>query len=430
MVTARQVALKILYSVEFEGAYSNLAIKSGLKDTGLNAKDRGLVTNLVYGVISRKNALDKIISKYSSVKIKKLSKYVLLILRLGAYQLMYCDKIPASAAVNESVKLAGKYAAKSKGFINGVLRSLQRGGYEFTSKAEELSYPDWIYEKWCEELGEEKAVSVMEALNLTPKMTIRANILKNTPKELIKTLADEGIEAEFDTVSPQGLKVLGLDVSNSPAFSSGLFTVQDSAAQLSAIALSPKPGDLVLDLCAAPGGKTTHIAELMGNSGKVTAFDIHEHKIELIEDTAQRLGIDIIDAVCFDASKKTKALEDRFDCVLADVPCSGLGIIRRKPDIKYNAQPNEELYDLQAKILDCAAAYVKAGGFIVYSTCTLNSVENEFRIKQFLEENKNFEAVDISDTIKSKTSKDGYCVIYPDEFDTDGFFIAKLKRIK
>ena len=430
MATARQVALKILYLVEFEGAYSNLAIKSELKDSGLNAKDRGLVTNLVYGVISRKNALDKIISKYSSVKIKKLSKYVLLILRLGIYQLMFCDKIPASAAVNESVKLAGKYAAKSRGFVNGVLRSFERDGYEFTSKAEELSYPDWIYEKWCEELGEEKAISVMEALNLTPKMAIRANILKNTREELIKTLEEEGVFAEIDTVSPQGLKVSGLDVLNSQAFSAGLFTVQDSAAQLSAIVLSPKPGDSVLDLCAAPGGKTTHIAELMENSGKVTAFDIHEHKIGLIEDAAQRLGIDIIEAVCFDASKKTKALENRFDCVLADVPCSGLGIIRRKPDIKYSAKPNSELYDLQAKILGCAASYVKIGGSIVYSTCTLNRLENELRIKEFLEENKNFEAVDISDIIKSKTSKEGYCVIYPDEFDTDGFFIAKLKRTK
>lgn len=428
MSTARQTALKILYAIEFEGAYSNLELKS--KNTEEDIRDRALVTQLVYGAVSKKRALDAVIAHYSSVKIKKLSRYVLLILRLGIYQLMFCDKIPASAAVNESVKLAQRFAARSKGFVNGILRSVERGGYEFKSKAEELSFPDWLYEKWCDELGEEKAVSVMEALNRTPKMTIRANILKNTPEELIKTLKAEGVKAERNTLGSQSVTVSGLDVSKSSAFSKGLFTVQDTAAQLAAEVLSPKAEADVLDLCSAPGGKTTHIAELMGNRGRITAFDIHEHKTELILETAERLGIDIIDAVCFDSTKRTKALENRFDFVLADVPCSGLGIIRRKPDIKYNEKPTEELYSVQERILDCAAAYVKVGGYILYSTCTLNKYENELRIKEFLKENKGFEAVDISDIADCETSKQGYVTIYPDEFNSDGFFIAKLKRIK
>lgn len=428
MGTARETALKILYLTEFEGAYSNLALKNQNKEK--DARDRALVTQLVYGVISRKITLDAVISKYSSVKLKKLSKYVLLILRLGIYQLMYCDKIPHSAAINESVKLANKYAVKSKGFINGILRAVERGKYEFQSKAEELSYPEWIYEKWLEELGEKKAECVMEALNSAPKMTIRVNLLKNTREELIKKLKDEGIEAEEDPVSPQGIKVSGVNIMQSEAFLRGAFTVQDTAAQLAVMALSPKSGACVLDLCAAPGGKTTHMAEIMDNSGEIVAIDVHEHKIQLIEEAAERLGIDIIKTVCFDASERTKALENRFDCVLADVPCSGLGIIRRKPEIKYNARPGAELYALQKKILDCAATYVKKDGVIVYSTCTLNKYENELRIKSFLDENKNFELSDLGNALNVEACKEGYCVLYPDELDADGFFIAKLKRIK
>ncbi len=428
MSTARQTALKILYSVEFEGAYSNLKIKSELLKAELNSKDRSLATMLVYGVISRKIALDSVIKKYSSVKINKLSKYVLLILRLGIYQLLFCDKIPESASVNESVKLAGKFAPKSRGFVNGILRSVQRGGYEFKNSAEELSYPENIYNKWCEDFGQEKAESIMMALNQSPKMTVRANYLKNTRDGLIKRLSDEGAFAEADLLYERSVRVSGLDVSKSKAFLDGCFTVQDTSAQLSAYVLSPKKGDTVLDMCASPGGKTTHIAELMENEGRVLAFDIYEHKIKLIEENAKRLGLSIIEAKIMDSSVLDEDLCEKFDCVLADVPCSGLGIIRRKSDIKYNAEFNDKLYDLQGKILDCASKYVKTGGVLVYSTCTLNKYENELRIEKFLKENPNFSAVDISDKINSKTAQSGYVTIFPDEYDADGFFIAKLKK--
>ena len=428
MATSRQTALKILYSVEFEGAYSNLAIKSGLKDSELNAKDRGLVTNLVYGVISRKLALDKIISKYSSVKLNKLSKYVLLILRMGVYQLKFMDKIPESAAVNESVKLAMKFAAKSKGFVNGVLRSVARESFEFSNAFEELSYPEALSEKFCEDFGNDKALKIMGALNGAPEMTIRTNSLKITRDELAKKLEKKGVFVKEDALYDKNLKVSGLDIGSSEEFLNGLFTVQDTAATLAAYVLAPKPGDKVLDLCAAPGGKTTHLAELMGNKGEILAFDIYEHKVELIKETAKRLGIDIINARCADAGDLKSELLNKFDCVLADVPCSGLGIIRRKPEIKYNAEFGEELYAIQDKILSCAAEYVKPGGALVYSTCTLNKYENEIKIQSFLENNKNFEREDISDKIKSETAKDGYAVLLPDEYDTDGFFIAKLRR--
>ncbi len=428
MANARQVALKILYSVEFEGAYSNLAIKSGLKTAGLNAKDRGLVTSIVYGVISRKLALDKIISKYSSVKLNKLSKYVLLILRMGVYQLKFMDKIPESAAVNESVKLAMKFAARSKGFVNGVLRSVAREDFKFSNAFEELSYPEKLYKKFCEDFGTDKALRIMEALNSSPKMTVRANSLKITRNELKERLKEKGIFSEEDSLYDKNLKVSSLDIGSSEEFLKGLFTVQDTAATLSAYILAPKSGDKVLDLCAAPGGKTTHLAELMENKGEILAFDIYEHKVELIKETAKRLGIDIINAECADSCELNRELINKFDCVLADVPCSGLGIIRRKPEIKYNTEFGKELYAIQDKILSCAAEYVKPGGFLVYSTCTLNKYENELKIEKFLEENKNFESVDISDKIESETAKDGYALLLPDEYDTDGFFIAKLRR--
>lgn len=412
MATARQAALMVLYSIEFEGAYSNLALLDGLKNSGLSPEDRGFATSLVYGVVSMKRTLDAVISKYSSVKPKKLSKYVLLILRMGLYQLMFMDRVPPSAAVNESVKLASRYAGKSRGFVNGVLRSAVRGGFELENVCDRLSYPDWLYEKWTAELGE-RAEDLMVALNQPPDMTIRANSLKIKNEELIEKLKNEGAEAREGENG--AILVSGLNVSASKLFNDGFFTVQDSAAQMAAKVLSPKSGERVLDICAAPGGKTTHIAELMGNSGEVLAFDIHEHKIKLIYDAAERLGISIIKARCQDAAEYDEALFESFDRVLADVPCSGLGIIRRKPDIKWNAAPDGGLYEIQERILGCASKYVKQGGVLVYSTCTLNRLENEHRIEEFLKANREFSLEEMK-------------TFYPDTDKTDGFFIAKLQK--
>lgn len=413
MATARQTALSVLYSIEFEGAYSNLALLEELKKSELNKQDKAFVTGLVYGVVSMKRALDAVILKYSSVKPKKLSKYVLLILRMGIYQIMFMDKVPESAAVNESVKLASRYASKSKGFVNGVLRSVIRGGFEFQNVCDRLSYPDWMYEKWKEEI--EDAEALMAALNESPPMSIRANTLKTTNEELIKKLELEGIEAREDRFG--AILVSSLNVSSSKLFSDGFFTVQDSAAYLAAKTLSPKAGERVLDLCAAPGGKTTHIAELMENKGEVIATDIHPHKIKLIEDAARRLSITIISAMVKNAEVYDESFYESFDRVLADVPCSGLGIIRRKPDIKWNEEPGEDLYKIQKNILDCASKYVKAGGTVVYSTCTLNKFENEDRINEFLATNSNFKLMEMK-------------TLYPHIDETDGFFIAKLRKDK
>ncbi len=424
MNTSRQIALKILYEIDFKEAYSNLALKEGLKYSELSAVDKGFVTQLVYGVISRKRTLDCVISRFSTVKLSKISDYVLEILRMGIYQMLFMDRVPDSAAVNESVKLAQKYVYRSKGFINGILRSVAREkqNITFLNLADKYSYPDFLVKMWSDDFGEERAKHILKSLNCVPQMNIRVNTLKTTREDLIKELEKSGIEAKADELYENSIAVRKMDIASSELFKNGFFTVQDTAAQLSSAVLAPKSGTRVLDMCAAPGGKTTHMAEIMNNDGEIVALDIYEHKTQLIKENAKRLGIDIIKAKVWDTEIFCDEYSEKFDFVLADVPCSGLGIIRRKPDIKWNACPGEELYNIQKNILDNASKYVKPKGFIVYSTCTLNKDENEKRIEKFLKEHKNFELV------SEKICPKGYRTFYPDVDGTDGFFICKLRK--
>ncbi len=424
MPNPRETALLALYEIEYGGAYSNMAVKDALKKLD-DSRDKGLVTQLVYGVVRRKLTLDYIISKYSKVKIKKLSKYVLLILRMGVYQLYFTDKIPESAAVNESVKLAKKYAGKSSGFVNGILHSVIRGKETLEypkDKIENLSvkysFPEEIVELlwdtgFCEEL--------LESLNCEPETSVRVNTLKK-----------EELETEME-ISPvySGARILkGTDVAENPDYREGRIIPQDIAAMMASIALSPKPSETVIDMCAAPGGKTTHLAELMENKGKIYAFDIHPHKIEIIKKNAERMGISIIDAKLGDGCRLQEEILEKADKVLCDVPCSGLGIIRRKPDIKWNKDDIEELPEIQYKILENAAKYLKVGGELVYSTCTILKRENEDVITRFLEENKNFELSEITLPGKLQRENKGYITLYPNIDGTDGFFISKIKRTK
>ena len=424
MPNPREAALLALYEIEYGGAYSNMAVKDALKKLDDN-RDKGLVTQLVYGVVRRKLTLDYIISKYSKVKIKKLSKYVLLILRMGVYQLYFTDKIPESAAVNESVKLAKKFCGKSSGFVNGILHSVIRGKdtLEYPKdKMENLSvkysFPEEMVELlwdtgFCKEL--------LQSLNCEPETTVRVNILK---KEELETPME---------ISPiyEGARILkGTDVAENPDYQKGRIIPQDIGAMMASLALSPKSGDTVIDMCAAPGGKTTHLAELMGNKGKVYAFDIHQHKIEIIKKNAERMGVSIIDARLGDGCQLQEAFLEKADKVLCDVPCSGLGIIRRKPDIKWNKDDIEELPQIQYKILKNASKYLKLGGELVYSTCTILKRENEDVVMRFLEENENFGLSEIKLSGKLQRENKGYITLYPNIDGTDGFFISKIKRIK
>lgn len=426
-MNSREIALKILYEIEYNGAYSNMALKTALP-CDLSRVDKSFITQLVYGVTRYKLTLDYIISKFSSVKLKKLSKYVLLILRMGIYQIKFMDKVPDSAAVNESVKLAKRYCGKSSGFVNAILHNVIKN-------IDNIAYPDEKIKRlsvqysfsedmvrmfenlsFCEEL--------LKALNEEPQTSIRINTLKGTDLEI------DGATIEKNPLYEFSRTISGVDISNSKGYSDGLFTVQDVAATMASLALSPNPGEVCIDVCSAPGGKTTHLAELMENKGEIFAFDLHEHKIDIINKNAERMGINIIKAECHDSTLVKENLIEKADKVLVDAPCSGLGIIRRKPDIKWNKDDISELPKIQYKILKSASRYLKKGGELVYSTCTLNPLENEGVILKFINENPEFELVSIKLPSPLDRENDGYITLYPNIDNTDGFFISKIKRCK
>lgn len=433
MKNAREAALLTLVDIHKAGAYSNLALKKQLA-ADMPAAEKRLATNLVYGVIKRRLTLDYIIGQYSKIKLKKISAYILDILRLGIYQLMYMDKIPESAAVNESVKLAKRYGhGASAGFVNGLLHSVIRNGVTYPKDSMERlsvieSFPLWLCREWVEEFGLGFATDLMQAMNAEPRLSLRANTLKISADELAQKLPGGTVSPLY----PQAVLCDGFDIAASEEYQAGEFTVQDISAMLSGAVLAPKPGETVLDLCAAPGGKTTHLAQLMENKGKILAFDIHEHKIKLIGENAKRMGITIIDAAPGDASRFDPALAGTADKVLADVPCSGLGIIRRKPEIKWNKEEEDDLQKIQYAILENAGRYVRPGGELVYSTCTLRKRENTDIIRRFLAEHPEFSPVDFSENLckelQKDTLRDGYITLYPNTDGIDGFFIAKLKR--
>ena len=427
IMTAREIALKALYDIEINGTYTNAALNSALSDKELATCDRSLVTELIYGVVSNKTAIDFIISKYSKIRIKKMTPWVLSILRMGVFQIYYMDKIPHSAACNEAVKLAKKYSHRAGcGFVNGVLRSFAREveNFEFPKDkgdAEILSlkysYPLWMTEKLINEYGAERCIELYEENNKAHGVFLRVNTLKISVDKLIEKLADEGVSCE-KTCIEGCLKVNGrLSIESSEAYKEGLYSLQNISSQMAVKTLAPKPGDTVIDMCAAPGGKSCAIAEKMENSGRVLSFDVFEHKVELIKKSAQRLGVDIIDAKLQDGTVTISELKNSADCVLADVPCSGLGVIHKKPDIKWRRTKEdiEELCRIQKEILKTAAAYVKTGGTLVYSTCTILPEENRLQIDEFLNENCEFK----------KLSEEQ---ILTGELGESGFYICKMMK--
>jgi len=425
MVNQREKALLALYDIEYKNTYSNMALKNTLT-TDMTSQEKGFITELVYGVTRYKLTLDYIISSYSSVKIKKLSKHTLLILRLGVYQIYYLDSVPNSAAVNEAVNLANRYANKSKGFINGVLHSVIRGMDTLEYPKDKLSYLSVKYSfpiEMVEELqGVENLEELLKSLNKEPKTTIRLNSLR-CDNLILSDIEDTNLYKYAKYVK-------GLDIVNSKDYQEGKFIAQDVGAMMVTVALNPKPNQLCIDVCAAPGGKTTHIAELMENKGRVIAFDIHSHKIDIIKKNAERMGFSVIDAICLDATKLKEEFIGKADKVLADVPCSGIGIISRKPDIKWNKDNIKELPKLQMQILQTASKYLKVGGELVYSTCTILKRENEDVIKAFVENNPDFEFINIELPKPFAKENNGYITLYPNIDNTDGFFISKIKRCR
>lgn len=422
MIGAREAALLALKDIFYDGKYSNLAVKEMLaKCRGMKNVEKALFTNLVYGVVSRHYTIEYVIRKYSSVKVKKLAAYVRIVLELGIYQIMFMDKIPDSAAVNESVNLAKRYCKSgSERFVNGVLRNVSRTvhGLEYPKDREEYMSVKYSYSRemthmFIDNFGNERAESIMASLNDAPQLFLRANITKTTPQKLSEKLNEYGVDCKL---CDDGMIIAkGFDIAKSDLYTAGMFSVQDRGAYNASIVLEPKKGEVIIDMCSAPGGKATHIAELTEDGAKVIACDIYEHKLNLINKAAERLGLSSIKTFLTNSAEYNSEFCGIADRVLCDVPCSGWGIIRRKPDIKLSHTDLSELYTIQRSILDNAAKYIKCGGVIVYSTCTLNARENEFMTEGFLKDNNNFEKV------YEKT-------YYPDKDNSDGFYICKIKR--
>ena len=442
---AREIALKTLVKIEKEEGYSNIVLNQVIKENKkiLTEKDISLISEIVYGVISYKITLDEIIKKYSSIKLKKISIWILNVLRMGIYQIIFLDKIPKSAAVNESVNLAKRYGHKaSSNFVNAILRKVDKKDFEelFNIKddveriSKTTSMPEWIIKELAKNTNYEDIEEICKNLNKRPKINIRINRLKTNIVEVKEELKKENII--YNTISEDEEDFLELekikDIENNKLFKNGFFTIQDISAGMTAKILSPKPNELVLDACAAPGGKTTYMAELMDNKGKIIAGDIYEHRLNLIKQNAKRLGISIIETKILDATKYYKEYEAKFDKVLLDVPCLGIGVIKRKPDIKWQRKPEDlqEICKIQEIILENCSKYLKIGGELVYSTCSILEEENENIIKEFVKKNQNFEIKKVKSPIKifeKFVKKEGYISIKPTE-KNDGFFICKLVK--
>lgn len=442
----RETALKILYDINEKGAYSNISLNKYLNNPELESIDRAFITDIVYGTLKWKYTIDYLIEKFSSIKIKKLSPWILNILRMGIYQLNYTDRIPVSAACNESVKLAVKYGhtASSK-YVNAVLRNIARSkdNLPYPDRSKDTAYylsiryshPVWMVKDWLERFGEEFTEGLLKSNNDVAPFTVRVNDLKISKQELLDILEKDGFEVENGKYLDEALIISNPSaVQKMEAFAKGYFQVQDESSILVGKVLDPKPGETILDVCSAPGGKSTHIAQIMKNRGTVISRDIHEHKIKLIEQAKERLGLEIIKTEVYDAAVTDNKLEGKIDRVLVDAPCTGFGIIRRKPDIKWtrNLEDKAEIVALQEKILSTASKYVKNGGVLVYSTCTIEPEENEKAVEKFIGENKDFYLEDIAnllpDTLRKESCGRGYIQLYPNIDGIDGFFIARMRR--
>ncbi|MUT66827.1 16S rRNA (cytosine(967)-C(5))-methyltransferase RsmB [Paenibacillus sp. NEAU-GSW1] len=452
-LTPRELALDTLVRVAETGAYSNLQLNRALQDAQLQRADAALATELVYGTIQRQLTLDHWLGKFAAKGLRKLEPWVHQLLRMSAYQLLYLDRIPAHAAVNEAVTIAKRRGHQGiSGMVNGILRSIDRNRAELTVKAINdndpvarialrHSYPEWLVKRWIDAYGEQTAEAMCAAGNEPPHASIRVNPLRESREEALRQLAEQGIDAAPSPLAPAGIAVRrGGNLADTEGFREGRWTVQDESSMLVAEVASPQPGMAVLDCCAAPGGKSTHLAELMGGKGKVWANDLHPHKRQLIESQADRLGLANIEAITGDAS----ALGERFaaeslDVVLLDAPCSGFGVIRRKPEIKWTKTAGDvtEIAAIQRKLLQSAAGLVKPGGVLVYSTCTIEKAENEQQVAAFLADHPEFQLdAEWPEAVLQPLRQagvlderfDGQAQLLPHHFDSDGFFIARMRK--
>lgn len=434
MKTARQTVLELLVRMQESGAYSNILLDNTFSREKLSNRDRAFAAMLFYGVIERKMTLDYIIRLYSSVEFDKMDTDVLQILRMGLYQLLY-TAVPESASVNESVNLASQ---RRKGFVNGILRSFLRDERKIDYKdlegvakmSIEYSCPKWIIKKWVGMFGEEKTAEILKDSFGRPPLYVRVNTVKCTADTLIAEFAKEKIEARKNALLDDCLELGNIrQIEGTAAYRKGLFHVQDISSQLCCRVAKPAFNETVIDVCAAPGGKTFTMAEMMANRGKLYSFDFYDGKVSMINNGAERLGLSIIEAEVNDATVYNPRIP-MADKVLCDTVCSGLGVIRRKPEIKYKEMKNiEDLPIVQKHILETSSKYVKVGGTLIYSTCTLNTEENQQVVASFLQSNPNFSPAVIPLGING--IEDSYMRTFlPGTTGGDGFFAATLRRVK
>ena len=433
---ARETALNVLLTCRKEGGWSNSVLKKYAAQDRLDSRDSALAARLCYGVLQNRNCLDFYLSQLLTGKVKSLHPIVRDILHMGLYQLYFMDKIPESAAVNESVNLAKVYCRKQQnaaGLVNGVLRSAIRTKgtlQEPVSWEDKYSHPAELINLLKAYVGKGYIEPMLQANNSVAPMAVQVNTLKITADVLMQRLQTEGVIPQPHPWLSDCLILTGTgDLEKLPSFREGLFYVQDPAAKLSVLCAQLKPGQQVLDCCAAPGGKSFAAAIAMKGKGTIVSCDIYPHKVELIQKGAKRLGIQDLSAYQQDATVFCPQWQGAFDTVIADVPCSGLGIIRKKPDIRYkDLSALAELPALQEKILNNAARYVKPGGLLLYSTCTLTQAENEGMVETFLRTHPDYTTEPLPLGAPFPKNESGMLTLVPGEYDTDGFFICRLRR--
>lgn len=443
MKTVREQVLDLLIQVEKEKSYAQLSLKHALQE--MAQRDKALATEIFYGTLKYQIQLDYYLNHYSKTPVKKMKPLIRNVLRMSMYQMLYLDKIPVSAVINEGVKIVKKRKMQGlSGFVNGMLRNIDREKQQLPlpDKKQHLgkymsiryALPEWIIEMWLPVYGEERTAAICEALNKRASVCGRLNTLKGSRDTLLQVLKEEGMTVEEGHLLGEAFYIKKVDqLQNSPSFKEGKWTVQDESAMLVAHVVAPKSGDSILDMCSAPGGKSMHMAALMADEGEIVSCDIHPHKLELIAKNAERLGIHIIKPVCQDGTVYRPEWEGKFDKVLLDAPCSGLGIMKRKPDIRLNKTQEDmtAIASIQKALFKNAVRYLKEEGTLIYSTCTIARTENEEMVREMCQ-TLGLELVNIVDTIpeclKGEVEEGGMIQILPDVADTDGFFIACLKK--
>lgn len=446
-VSGRDLALMALYRVDAEGAYASLALREVFRRHPADRRERALATELAYGAVRRLNTLDFVIGRFARRQPAEMDPWTRSILRLAAYQILYSERIPAYAAVAEAVSQAGRHGRGLAGFVNAVLRALvrERDAVPFPSPEEDPvahlslvhSHPEWLVRRWLRRYGFEATRRLLEHDNAPPPLVIRANRLRTDPAALAARLAAEGAAASPGRYLAEALVISSLQGSleDLPSFRAGLFTIQDESSMLAARVLDPQPGELVIDMAAAPGGKTTHIAELMDDRGRIIACDVHPGRLELVRENCRRLGVTAVEMVAADGRELPARYRGAARRVLVDAPCSGLGVLNRRPDARWRKRPEQiaGLAVLQGELMEAAAACLAPGGVLVYSTCTTEPEENDEVVARFLAAHPDFAPEPLDPFLPEGLAGEGVSgrmQLLPFRHGLDGFFIARLRRLR